>query len=81
MTQAGSPDDDRHDILVKPSRLGLGWFLALPLLVVLFGAGAFVLLAIVGSSMLAVFVYSFGFMAIVGVYVLVREMWHAAKGR
>lgn len=74
----GEEDRDR---LVKPSRIGYGWFLAVPLLVVLFGVGAFAVMAVVGSSMLAVFVYSFGFMSLVGVYVLLREMWHAARRR
>ena len=73
--------EDDQDHLVKPSRIGFGWFVLVPLLVVGFAVGAFGVMAIVGSSMLAVFVYSFGFMAIVGVYVLIREMWHAARRR
>ena len=73
--------DDDQDHLVKPSRIGLGWFVVVPLLVTVFAVGAFGVMTVVGSSMLAVFVYSFGFMAIVGVYVLLREMWHAARRR
>ena len=76
-----SRGEDDQDHLVKPSRIKLGWFVFVPLLLVGFAAGAFGVMAIVGSSMLAVFVYSFGFMAIGGVYVLFREMWHAARRR
>ncbi|MSQ26995.1 MAG: hypothetical protein EXR51_02510 [Dehalococcoidia bacterium] len=62
-------NENDQDHLVKPSRIGLGWFVVVLLLVTAFAAGAFGVMTVVGSSMLAVFVYSFGFMAIVALSV------------